>query len=885
MRWWWNRQREEEIDRELRDHLELEAAEQRDSGLAPDDARHAAQRAFGNTTLVAEEIREARVFGWLGSVSQDVRYGARMLRKNPGFAAAAVCTLALGIGANTAIFTVVNAVLLNRSPYADASRLVMLWEQKPALGWYQNIVSAANFIDWRSQNHVFQGMAAISQGFFDVGVTGEPLEVRGEQVSADFFPVLGAHAALGRTFTSEDDQPGGPRVVVLSNQLWKERFGGDAALIGHEITVNRARFTVIGILPPEFYFPPWGEKSALWVTGVDLRNPERTWHHYRAIGRLKPGVTLQLARAEMDTIARQLEKQYPEQKGWGVQLIDLHEQVVGDTRPALLVLLAAVGMVLLIACANLANLQLARVTAREREIALRTALGGGRHRLVRQLLTECVLVAIIGGGLGILLAWWGVKLLVILGPHDTPGLSEASVSLGVLAFTLVLSILTGIAFGLFPALTASKVGLNDCLKESSRGSTQGVRGKLMRSVLVAAEFALALILSVGAGLLIRSFVALSHVDLGFDPHHVLSMRIALLGRGYAQPGRQVEFFRNLLQSVGSLPGVTAVAAIDGAGLPPRGGSGMDFLIEGRPIPPQSDWPDAFYRTVSPDYFRAMRIPLASGRYFTETDNQTSPSVAVINERLARDYWPGQDPIGRRLRFPGVAEAAAQSEGPPASAEPIWVSIVGVIRNVKNLGPEIDAREEIYVPYDQRPVWFTPRQLVVRTSGGDPNLLISAIRQRVNALDHDQPISEIMLMDDIVAQAEAGHRFPMILVGLFAGLSLTLAAIGVYGVMSYSVTQRVHELGIRMALGAERRDLIKTIAAEGMRPAIVGLAVGFAGAIAATRAMSTLLFAVEATDPLTFLAVCATLLAIGIVAIAIPALRATDLDPMVALRHE
>ena len=884
MHWWRSKHREEELARELRDHLELEAQEQRESGLPPDEAFHAARRAFGNTTLVAEEIRETRVFAWFGAVAQDVRYGARMLRKNPGFTAVAVCTLALGIGANTAIFSVVNAVLLNRLPYADASRLAMLWEQKPELGWYRNIVSAANFVDWRKQNHVFTRMAAFSRRLFDVSGTGEPLEVLGEQVSGDFFPVLGVRAALGRTFTPEEDQPGGPRVAVLSNEIWKERFGGDAALVGREITINRARFMVIGVLPPDFYFPPWGDRAALWVTGLDLRNPRRTWHNFQAIGRLKEGVTLQQAQAEMNTIARRLEKQYPEQKGWGVQLINLHEQVVGDTRPALLVLLAAVGMVLLIACANLANLQLARVATREREIAVRAALGGGRHRMVRQLLTECLLVAMMGGGLGVLLAWWGATFLVVLGPRNTPGLAQASVSVGVLAFTLILSILTGIAFGLIPALSASKIGLNHCLKESTRSSTEGVRGKRLRSVLVCGEFALALILLAGAGLLIRSFAALSGVRLGFDPHNVMSMRIALLGPGYAAQSRQVEFFHDLLQSVQSLPGVTAAAVIDGGGLPPNSGSGMDFLIEGRPIPPQGDWPDAAYHAVSPDYFQTMRIPLVRGRYFAEADNETSPRVAVINDRLARDHWPGQDPVGSRIRWPGLAEGGAAIGPSISSTEPTWLSIIGVVKNVKNRGPEVEAMEEIYVPYHQLPVWFTPRYLVVRTAG-DPNLLISAIRQRVAALDKDQPVSEIKLLDEIVAQAEAGHRFPMILLGLFAGLALALAGIGIYGVVSYSVTQRAHELGIRMALGAQRRDVIRTIAVEGMRPAILGLAAGLVGALSATRAMSGLLFGVAATDPLTFMAVSATLLAIGVLAISIPALRATAVDPMAALRHE
>src|SRR2546422_176777 len=392
----------------------------------------------------------------MGTLLQDLRYGLRMLAKSPGFTAVAVLTLALGIGANTAIFSVIDAVLLNRMPYPNADRLVMVWEQNPGRGWFRNIVSAANFVDWRRLNRVFTGMAAVDEGSYDVSGTGEPLEVRGEQVSADFFSVLGVQAALGRTFTPEEDQPGGARVAVLSNRLWKERYGGDPALVGHEIIINRSRSTVIGVLPPGFYFPPWGDKADLWVAGLDLRRPERTWHEYRSIARLKPRVTMAQAQAEMDTIARGLEKQYPEQKGWGVQLVNLHEQVVGDTRPALLVLLAAVGMVLLIACANLANLQLARVAAREKEIAVRAALGAESRRIVRQVLTESVLLAITGGGLGLLLASWGVTLLVRLAPQDTPGLNQVGVNAGVLGFTLILSIVAGIVFGLAPALGASK---------------------------------------------------------------------------------------------------------------------------------------------------------------------------------------------------------------------------------------------------------------------------------------------------------------------------------------------------------------------------------------------------------------------------------------------
>ena len=816
----------------------------------------------------------------MGTLLQDLRYGLRMLARNPGFTVVAVLTLALGIGANTAIFSVIDAVLLNRMPYLNADRLVMVWEQNPVRGWFRNIVSAANFVDWRKLNPVFTGMAAVDEGTYDVSGTGEPLEVRGEQVSADFFSVLGVQAALGRTFTPEEDQPGGARAAVLSNRLWKERYGADPALVGHEITINRSRFTVIGVLPPGFYFPPWGDKADLWIAGLDLRRPERTWHEYVSIARLKPGVTIAQAQAEMDTIARGLEKRYPEQKGWGVQLVNLHEQVVGDTRPALLVLLAAVGMVLLIACANLANLQLARAAAREKEIAVRAALGAERHRIVRQLLTESVLLAIIGGGLGLLLASWGVTLLVRLTPQDTPGLNQVGVNAGVLGFTLVLSIAAGIVFGLAPAFGASRVDPNQSLKEGSRGSTQGASSNRLRGLLVSAELALALVLLVGAGLLIRTFIALSQVDLGLEPHNVLTMRIALLGPKYQERSRQTEFFRQLLQKLGSLPGVTSAAVIDGGGLAPDGGNGDAFMIVGRPVPPPSELPDAVFRVISPDYFRTMGIPLLRGRYFTEADNQEAPGAAIISEKLARNFWPGGEPIGSELTFPTLEVAV-----PGVAARRLKrFAIVGIVKAVKNRGLEVEAEEEVYVPYSQYPTFYSPRTLVARTSV-EPTLLVSAIRHEVTMLDNDQPISEIRTMDQVVAQAAAGHRFPMVLLGLFAALAMALAGVGIYGVTSYSVGRRAHEIGIRMALGARRAHVLRLVLSGSMRWVLAGLALGIAGSLGLTRLLRDLLYGVRPTDPLVLGAVSLLLSSVALVASYIPARRATKVDPMAALRCE
>jgi putative ABC transport system permease protein len=819
---------------------------------------------------------------------QDLRYALRTLAKNPGFSAVVVATLALGIGANTAIFSVIDAVLLHPLPYGHANRLVMVWEQNPGRGWFRNVVSAANFVDWRRQNHVFTQMAAIGERTYDLSGTGEPAEIRGEQVSADFFSVLGLQAALGRTFTPEEDPPGAPRVVVLSDHLWKQRYGGDRALIGREISINQGRYTVIGVMPPSFYFPPWGDKAELWIAGLDLTSSQRTYHDYQSIARLQPRLTIQQAQAEMDTIARRLGEEYPEQKGWGVELINLHEQAVGNTRPALLVLLGAVGMVLLIACANLANLQLARVAAREKEIAIRTALGAGRSRVTRQLLTESVLVALAGGGLGLLLASWGVRLLVVLAPRDTPGLDQVSVNSGVLMFALVISLATGIAFGLVPALGASNIDVNRSLKESSRGCTEGVRHQRLRGALVSSEFALALVLLVAAGLLIKTFVALNQVKLGFDPHNVLTMRIALLGPRYTVRTRQVEFFRELVAKVEALPGVQSAAAIDGGGLAPDGGNGDAFVIVGRPTPPPNQLPDAVNRVISPDYFRTMHVPLVKGRYFTEQDNQGSRRVAIINETLAHDYWPERDPLGAELEFPGIephAPGGAVSLGRPQKAkEPARFAIVGVVGSAKNRGLKVEPEDEIYVPYSQSPTYYMPQTLLVRTSG-DPTLAISAVRHEVQILDEEQPISEVHTMDQVMAQAQALHRFPMVLLGVFAGLALALAAVGIYGVVSYSVAQRTHEIGIRMALGAEGHDVLKMVMGRGTGLAALGIGIGLAGAVAATRTMSGLLYGVRPADLATFAAVTVLLAAVGLLASFIPAFRAAQVDPIVALRHE
>ncbi len=869
-----------EFDAEMKAHLDLAIEENLRLGLSSEEATRQALVSFGGIEQAKEQHRDARGLPMLDVLMQDLRYSVRVLAKSRGFTAVALLTLALGIGANSAIFSVIDAVLLNRLPYPESSRLVVLWEQNPGRGWYHNIVSAANFVDWRRQNHVFSRMSAIDEHTYDVSGSGEPLEVEGERVSANFFNLLGVRPALGRTFVQDEDSPGSARVVVLSDGLWKRRYGGDPGILGREITIDGEHSTVIGIMRQGFYFPaPSGDKPELWLAGLDLRNPARTWHGYDAIARLKSGVSVERAQAEMDTIASGLEKQYPEQKGWNVQVISLHENIVGNTRPALLILLAAVGVVLLIACANLEALQLARVSSREKEMAIRGALGAGRGRVIRQLVTESVLLAVAGGGLGLLVASWGTRFLVALAPEDTPGLGSVHVNAGVLGFTLILSLLTGIIAGIVPALTASRIDINNSLKESERGSSGSARTRSRLGLLASWELALAVVLLAGAGLLIKTFVALTHVDMGIDPHKVLTMRVALSGPQYAKRASQVEFLRELLNKVEALPGVTSAAVIDGGGLPPDGGNGFDYLIVGRPTPPPSEYPDAVNRVISADYFRTMGIQLLRGRLFTEADDANAARVVVINERMAREYWPGADPIGSQLTFPNV-ENLTMPDGRKKAATRF--TIVGVVKNVKNRGLEVQPDEEVYVPYTQED--FVPRTLLVKSSV-KPASLVSAIRSQVQSLDPAQPIADVATLDEIVTQARAGSRFPMTLLALFAGLALILAAVGVYGVMSYSVGQRVHEIGIRIALGAERRDVFSLVVGQGAKLAAIGLGMGLAAALSLTWLMSKLLFGVRPQDPLTFVAVTLILIAVVVFATYVPARRAVRVDPIVALRDQ
>jgi putative ABC transport system permease protein len=801
----------------------------------------------------------------MGTLLQDLRYGVRMLLKKPGFTVVAVIALALGIGANAAIFSVVNAVMLRSLPYSDPDRLVVLRENKlPQFPEFS--VSPGNFLDWQKQNTVFEKLTAVRGFSYNLVDTGsEPERLRGARISAGLFEMLGVKPAQGRTFTAEEDTPGHENVVILSNGLWQRRFGADPNILGRSLMLNSTSYTVIGVMPPTFQFPD-RETELFTPIAFDAKQAEQHGAHYiSAIGRLKPGVTIEQARTEMSAIAARLAQQYPDSNtGWGVSLFQMQEYEAREIKPALLILLGAVALVLLIACANVANLLLARATARQREIAIRTALGASRWRVVRQLLTESVLLALVGGGLGLLLAIWGTDLLLALAPKDLPRGQGVTLDGRVLAFTILITLLTGVVFGLVPALQASRPNLNETLKEGGRGPTGGhhrVRGSL-----VITEVALALVLLIGAGLLLRSFYRLQQVDPGFNPKNALTIALSLPGKKYAEDDQQAAFFAQLIEQVSTMPGVVSVGATQS--LPIHDDYVLGFNIQGRPPDPPGEEPNTNYYAVSPGYFKAMGISLLRGRLFTEQDKKDAPRVAVINETMAKKFFPGEDPIGKGINV---------TNGPERFRE-----IVGIVSDVKQYGLDQPTTAQTYEPFLQEP--FSGMTLIVRTEG-DPTALNSTIRSQVLSIDKDQPISRIRPLEQIVYESVAKQRFSMLLLGVFAVVALILAAVGLYGVMSYAVTQRTHEIGIRMALGAQQKDVIRLVVGQGMVLALIGVVIGLVASFALTRVMATLLFNVSATDPLTFLAIPALLTVVALAASFVPARRAMRVDPMIALRYE
>jgi putative ABC transport system permease protein len=800
---------------------------------------------------------------------QDLRYGARMLLKKPGFTLIAIVTLALGIGANTAIFSVVNAALLRPLPYEVAERLVVLYETNPQQGRDDINVSYPNFADWRAQSQSFEQLAALLYGGMVLTGKDEPALLQVVAVSADFFAMLRVKPLRGRVFLPEEDKIGGAPVVVLSHALWQSRFGADEGLIGRQITLDGKSQTVIGVMQPNFAFPP-GDQTEVWLalgsTASQTRMQNRSVHMLTAIGRLKPNVTLQQAQTELATIANRIQQQYPEaDPGHGVNVISGYESLTKDARPALLTLLVAVGFLLLIACANVANLLLARAETRQKEIAIRTALGATSWRITRQLLTESLLLAVAGGVAGLLLAAWGVDALAGGLPDDFPRVKEIGIDRVVFGFTGAISVLTGLIFGIIPALTRARPALNETLKEGGRTSATFGRGWI-RGALVVSEVALSLALLVGAGLLIKSFWRLTQVDPGFQTDHLLTMNVSLIGEKYEEDAPVISFFREIPSRLGALPGVKAVSAVNV--LPISGGdSNGGLTIEGRDFP-HAQTPSASYRRILPNYFSAMGIPMKQGREFNERDTGAE-KVVIINESMARRFWPDGDAIGKRIKV-----------GPPQN-EP-WLTIVGVAGDVRNIGLEVDARLATYEPHVQRP--WSSMNLAIRTET-DPLSLSAAAHGKLREMEKDLLIRASSTMDERIRLSVAPRRFNMTLLVVFAALALLLAAVGVYGVMSYTVTQRTHEIGVRMALGAQSGAVLKLIVGQGLKLALIGVGIGLAAAFALTRWMKDLLFEVRPIDSWTYGVVAALLLLVALFACWVPARRAAKVDPMVALRQE
>jgi putative ABC transport system permease protein len=806
---------------------------------------------------------------------QDLRFGARMLVKTPAVTLVAVIALTLGIGANTALFSVVNAVLLRSLPYTEGDRLAVVWEhRKSGTGNPQNVINLGNFYDWKDQNTVFSDMAA----FFDRNVNltgdGEPEEVPGQIATTNLFSLLGVNAFQGRTFDPNDGKPGEPNVVVISYSLWQRRFGG-TQVVGRKIILNNQENTIIGVLPADVGW--YVQKGSMinkapevwspWQVSNELR--ERHGRFARAVARLKPGITFEQAQNEMNVIAARLEQQYPEfDTKWGVNVVPLRTQFTGDIRKPLLILLGAVGFVLLIACANVANLLLARASARRKEIAVRAGLGAGRWRIARQLLTESLLLSLIGGGLGLLLAWWGTKALMALSPPGLMDLRGVSVSLPVLGFTFALTLLTGIVFGLVPALEATRFDLNDSLKEGGKNIGGGSRTQRLRSLFVVTQVALALVLLVGAGLFMKSLSRLRSVDPGFNSKNLLTMKVSLPERKYDTDPKVLDFFSRALEQVRAIPGVESAGAINT--LPFTGPhSGTRIQIEGEPVRPPGQELSTGICVTDANYFKVMQIPLKRGRLFTDQEAREMRHVVVVNEEFVRTNFPGKDPLGKRVTI-NMKDDDAPTE------------IIGVVGDTKHLGLDSETEEMAYWPHPE--LVYSYMTLVIRTKG-EATSIAPAAREVIRNIDPEQPIGEVNTMEGLLATSVARSRFNTVLLGVFSLVALVMAAVGIYGVMSYSVQQRTHEIGLRMALGAQRGDVLRLVIKQGIVLGLVGVGSGLLVSFGLTRLIVSLLFEVPATDIRTFAAVATGLFLITLLACYLPARRATKVDPLVALRYE
>jgi putative ABC transport system permease protein len=859
-----------ELAEELESHLQMHIEDNLRSGMDPAEARRLALLKLGGIEQAKEKYRDQRGIAALETVLQDIRFGLRMLRRNPGFTAVAVLTLVLGIGANTAIFSVVNAILLRPLPFPDPGQLMMIWHtppQKSFPGVARFVVSPANYLDWRSQNHVFDQMAAIGFRSLTLTGTGQPESVTGAAVSADFFSVLRVRPSAGRGFVADDDQSGRGNVVVVSYAFSQSHFGNNENILGRTIKLDDQSYIIIGVMPPKFMFPA---RVQLWIplAWTDKQRAVRGNHNYLVIARLKSGVDQEKAQAEMDAISDNLAHQYPtDDAGWGAAVVPLRDSLVGSMRSSLLILLGAVVFVLLIACTNVANLTLAKALGRRKEIAIRTALGASRGRVVRQVLIETVLLSVTGGAFALLLAHFAIDAIAaFIGPR-----LYFSVEIGldgwVLWFTLAISILTGIIAGLAPSWHLTKTNLNASLKQGLGKTDSDSGGNRARSVFVIAEVALSLLLLVGAGLTIRTLYILQSVNPGINPHNVLAVPLAISDAKYPSADQQTNFFNNVLERVRALPGVESAGAVDS--LPFQGGSTQPVIAEGQPVVPMADQPEVAVRLISPGYLLAMRIPLEQGRDLTDADKANSQPVILVSDAFAKRFWAHENPIGKHVTLTFVS-------GPSRE-------VVGVVGNVKLDGLDVTRPvEAIYEAMSQNS--RTQMVLAVRTNSV-PTSLVSAVTDAVHNVDPDEPLVGVVTMESIVDQSLGQQRLNVVLLAAFAGLALLLGAIGIYGVQSYAVRQRAREIGIRIALGAQRSDVFRLVLGQGLKLALIGICIGLAASFGLTRLIASQLYGLSATDPLTFAGVAIVLAFVALLACYIPARRASSVNPMVALRHE